>query len=622
MKNRTLEDLTQEGKHLFSTLAKAYAYNGIDLLMSDIAPQRGGILSEAVSEGATAYIAGGKDGQKFFANIPQYTLPYDTFTTRSADVISSVVSCLPQNLLKDKIGLFLYAPMGDRLWGKAVEKHTGSRIIATNEQNFRSYFEEKTNLSDILRAAGLERHIIPSEIIRHAKPLSVDESAQLYAQYASQEGKVVVQYCGEGCNEKGGGYSTRVIESLEEFTAVCAEPRDSYIKVAKFISGCNSNLSICAGNLVPATDMLGAVKNNLTESESRYSGATIYSLLHRARQMGISEDNVVVSVQPGTLKVVGDPQLTSVSTNGVGNQLNYNFQPEILDSIYNLGERLGTLMALCGKVGLCGADLIITKEGEIFVNEINDRQQGPTESAGLNNEAHGLPALHRTAFILNFADLKNEQVSSYLREVGDRSREIYDKSLQIPSPFYIKFISKFNGVAKQDVSEGLYSLQRDAFGSWSWNMDMPQQSNGVLPIVDLSQSKTTVHINAVSMSKGDFFPKETQLLRINGVSTPESMPFSIDEEGKSILSKEWAEPIDALYATILNSAQQKVVDANSEVVAEEETVITAKEETVAEDAAMRPVFEAEALDYIAQIAQIINRHTENQATAQAAEDAQ
>ena len=635
MNNRRLENLTQQGKHLFSTLAKAYAYNGIDLVMTDVAPQRGGILSEAVSLGATAYMAGGKDGQQFFKNIPQYTLPYDTFTTRGADTIKSIVGCLPKDLCKDKVGFFLYAPLGDRLWGKAFEEHTGSKIIATNEQNFRSYFEEKTNLSDILRAAGLSSHIIPSKVIRDNKSINSEQAQELYETYASQEGKIVVQYCGEGCNEKGGGYSTRVIDNLEEFQSVCAEPRDSYIKVAKFISGCNSNLSICAGNLVPATDMLGAVKNNLTESESRFSGSTIYSLLHRARQMGINESNTVVSVQPGTLKVVGDPQLTSVETNGVGNQLNYNFEKPILDSIYDIGSKLGTLMAMCGKVGLCGADLIITKEGEIFVNEINDRQQGPTESAGLNNEAHGLPALHRTAFLLNFADLKNEQVSSYLREVGESSREIYDQALQIPSPFYIKFISKYNAVATQDVRAGDYNLQKDAFGSWSWNLSTPKQSDGELPIVDLTQNKTTVHINAVSMNKGDFFPKETQLLRINGESTPDSMPFVINEEGKSVLSSDWVQPIEALYSTILDRTQQQVVSSEEvedmaegtptpvveepvvEFIAEnEQTPLEEVEQTLVDSEKISTTnVSKEKLDYIEQIASIINRYTENNSTA-------
>lgn len=603
MKNRTLDNLTQEGKRLFSTLAKAYAYNGIDLVMTDIAPQRGGILSEAVKEGATAYISGGKDGQKFFSNIPQYTLPYDTFTTRGEGAIADVVGCLPKGLCKDKVGLFLYAPMGDRLWGKALENHTGSKIVATNEQNFRSYFEEKTNLEDILRTAGLSKYIIPSKVIRHNKTLSTEQVENLYETYASQEGKIVIQYCGEGCNEKGGGYSTRVVSSLEDFKNVCAEPRDSYMKVAKFISGCNSNVSICAGNLVPSKDMLGATKNNLTENESRFSGSTIYSLLHRARIMGINENNIVVNVQPGTLKVVGDPKLTSISTNGVGNQLNYNFDKETLDRIYNLGDRLGTLMALCGKVGLCGADLIITKEGEVFVNEINDRQQGPTESAGLNNEAYGIPALHRTSFLLNFADLKNQQVSNYLKEVGERSREIYDEALQIPSPFYIKFISKYSGIAKQDVREGNYDLQKDAFGNWSWNMSQPKQSDGELPLVDLTQNQTTVHINTVSMNKNDYFPKETQLLRINGVSQAGSMPFSIDEEGKSVLSKEWSAPIDALYSTLLESAEQQVVNNEEDV-----------EDSVAEEMEDVSVLTGEKLNYIQQISSIINRIVERNST--------
>ena len=130
-------------------------------------------------------------------------------------------------------------------------------------------------------------------------------------------------------------------------------------------------------------------------------------------------------------------------------------------------------------------------------------------------------------------------------------------------------------------------MQRDTFGSWSWNMDRPQPSNGILPTIDLSQKQTTVLVNAVSMNQGDYFPKETQLLRINGVSMPGSMPFSIDAEGKSVLSKEWADPIDALYSTILERADQQVVGAAEEVVATESS-----EETMAEETTIKPDFEA------------------------------
>jgi len=238
-------------------------------------------------------------------------------------------------------------------------------------------------------------------------------------------------------------------------------------------------------------------------------------------------------------------------------------QSAVSQSIKVLERRLGqTLFTRSTK------KVSLTKEGEIFVNEINDRQQGPTESAGLNNEVYGLPALHRTAFLLNFADLKNEQVSNYLSEVGSCSREIYDQALQIPSPFYIKFISKYNGVAKQDLRAGNYALQKDAFGSWSWNLSTPQPTIEDLPMVDLTQNQTTVHINAVSMNKGDFFPKETQLLRINGVSMPGSAPFSINEEGKSVLSKEWEAPIEALYETVLVPEQTQTVPAEENNVTE------------------------------------------------------
>ena len=610
MQNKTLKDLTTEGKKLFSTLAKAYKYNGIDLVMTDIVPQRGGILSEAVKEGATAYIAGGKDGQQFFDNIPQYTLPYDTFSTRSEDCVSDIVGVLPKNLLSDKSALFLYLPMGDRLWTKALEQHTGTRVVATNEQNLRSYFEEKTNLSDILRAAGLGQHVIPSQIIKQTRPLTDVESEALYNQYASQEGKIVVQYCGEGNTEKGGGYSTRVISSYEEFAEVCSEQRESYMKVATFISGCNSNLSICCGNTVPAPDMLGAVKNNLTPDESRFSGSTIYSLMRRSREMGINEQNVLVSVQPGTLKVVGDPTLTSIGTNGVGNQLNYNYPQETLDTIFNLGNKLGTLMAMCGKVGLCGADLIITKEGHVYVNEINDRQQGPTESASLNNETHGLPGLHRTAFIMNFADLKNPAVHSYLTEVADRSHEIYEAALQIPSPFYIKFISKYAGTAKQDVKAGTYALNQDAAGNWQWNLgrDLSEQTGGALPVVDLSEGSTAVTINSVSMKEGDFFPKENQLLRINGVSIPGSMPFGINEEGKSVLTKEWVEPIEALYDQLMDPQVQ------------EQDVVEDQAAAPVEEVEPTVVMDPERLSYVEQIASIINRHVQNSGAETACQD--
>ena len=164
--------------------------------------------------------------------------------------------------------------------------------------------------------------------------------------------------------------------------------------------------------------------------------------------------------------------------------------------------------------------------------------------------------MHRTSFFLNFGNLHNAEMHAYLSEVGSRSREIFDEALQIPSPFYIKFISKYSGVAKQDVRAGNYELGQDLFGRWNWNLSEPVEGlDGALPVVDLSQGSTVVNINTVSMNQGDFFPKETQLLRINGVSMPGSAPFSISKDGKSVLSKDWEAPIDALYSAVLDRTQ-------------------------------------------------------------------
>ena len=96
------------------------------------------------------------------------------------------------------------------------------------------------------------------------------------------------------------------------------------------------------------------------------------------------------------------------------------------------------------------------------------------------------------------------------------------------------------------------------FGRWNWNLSEPVEGlDGALPVVDLSTGNTVVNINTVSMNQGDFFPKETQLLRINGVSMPGSAPFSISADGKSVLSKDWEAPIEALYNAVLDRTQTK-----------------------------------------------------------------
>lgn len=554
MRNENLNRLTVTELELFDKLAQAYTELDIPILMADHLPQRGGILSEFVASGGKAYMAGGKDGQQYFKNVPQFTTPYDTFVDRDISSIKAITSLFPQGIVKDNFAFFCYTPMADRLWSRGTQEQVGGNLIASSEQNFREYFEEKTNLVDILRMAGLEKHIIPSNVIRHNRPLTSIQSEFLYKTLADEQGRVVVQECGEGNTEKGGGHSTEIATSYEDFVKMVTRERPCYLKVSQFISGSNSNLSLCVGNTVPSKTMLGAAKGELLPEESRFTPDALTSLQERAKDLGISRDNIIVNVQPGTLKVVGDPELTSYPTNGVGNQLNYNFKPEVLDEIYNIGNKLGTFMALCGKVGMCGLDLIITKDGHVYINELNDRQQGPTESASLNNEAHGLPGIHRESFLLNFANLRNQEVVSYLTEMGIRSREIYDASTQIPSPFYIKVCTLKDSYSKVDIKPGDYGVSKDEQGEYTWNLQEDRQLDE-MPQVDITEDESVVRINTVSAKEGEFVPEGSQFLRVNGMADSETAPFTINEDGISVLAEEWVDPIRALYKEALAPAQ-------------------------------------------------------------------
>ena len=562
MKNENLNRLTITELELFDKLAQAYAYNNIPIIMADFTPQRGGILSEFVSSGGTAYMAGGCNGQQFFKNVPQFTTPYDTYMDRDPNEIDNIVATLPMGIVSDKFATFNYDATGDMMWTKALQRRFGGTVVAASEQSLREYFEEKTNLLDILKGAGLSKFAIPSTVIRNNKPLNDIQAQIMYSKLADSNGRIVIQKCGEGINEIGGGGSTEIASTYEEFKQLVTSERPCYLKVSQYIAGSNSNLSLCVGNTVASDTMFGAVKGTLLPEESRFSGDVLEPLQQRARDMGINENNIVVNVQPATLKVVGDPELTPAITNGVGNQLNYKFEQETLDTIYEIGSKFGSYMALCGKVGLCGLDLIITKEGQVFINEINDRQQGPTESESLNNEANGLPGICRESFLLNFADLKNPDVVSYLTEMNERSREMYDASTQIPSPFYIKVCAKEDCYSKLDLTVGDYTISRDEQGNYSWDLQADRQLDS-MPQVDIADEESIVRINTVSSSAGDFIPEGAQLLRINGIADSETAPFTINEEGLSVLADSWLDPIRALYQQTLTQNNSLNMSINS-----------------------------------------------------------
>ena len=78
--------------------------------------------------------------------------------------------------------------------------------------------------------------IIPSQIIEF--PISVEEIISTYNSLKNKDGKVVVQSCGQGVNESGGGYTTAIISSLKEFAEYC-----KYFVIFLFFTFANSLLA-------------------------------------------------------------------------------------------------------------------------------------------------------------------------------------------------------------------------------------------------------------------------------------------------------------------------------------------------------------------------------------------
>lgn len=526
--------------------------NNVTLVMSAFYPQRGSILNEYAKQGGKAIISGGLEGQQIFPYVTQYGLEYETTGIEETPYrLQEIVSALPKNI-QGNVGLCVEAPLGDNLWSKNLQSHLGGvNLVGSNEQNLRSYFEEKMNLVSILQKSGLQKYIIPQTII--SEPQSKESLQDIYEQFKSKDGKVVVQNCGPGVNESGGGYSTIIVSSYDDFATLFEGEMQGAKKVATYIDGCNSNLSFCAGNLLPSKTGLGAVKGELTEDDDLYSEETIDTLLQRGQELGLDESNTFSLVVPSTLKVVGDKNLSHSVTSGVGNIINYHFPSEISSQIYEIGSKLGNLMALCGKVGLAGVDLIITKNGQVFINEINDRQQGTTETTSINCENNDVPGLLHVAFLQNFCDMNDYSNYLYMKQIKDNAPQIYEHmgKEEVGSPFYIKLLGKHEGTYSTiDLSSGAYVVEKQEEGRYVWQLDEKlDEECGIesgYPLIDLNSQYNTAVLEGIDLSEGQFIPMSTQIGRICGEAQSGSEPFIINENGNSVVNPEWLPIIKAL----------------------------------------------------------------------------
>lgn len=545
--------LNNDVKSVFINTVKEMIEQKVSFVMPAFYPQRGGILEDVVKFGGKAFIAGGAPNQQLFDGIVQYSPGYDTTgISETPTDIYEIVKAIPSEMVKyKKLALFVEAPVAKH-WSDNLKLRKAD-IVASNEQNLRLFFEEKTNLQKILEEAGLQECFIPSEVV-DVEMLDAQSIDKLYAKYQGQNGKVVIQSCGAQNFESGGGKGTCIVSSFEEFAENIVQHKGS-VKVAKCIDGYCSNMSMFVGNMIADKKNRGMVKGELCETDDAFEPSTIYNLLNKGSELGIDEDKTVVLAARASLKAIGDKNLTKSSSNGVGNSLGYEFAPEINDKVGEIAQKLGTLMAKCGKVGLCGADLIIDKDHHIWINEVNDRQQGPTEQLSQDAEHSGLVGIHRLSFLANYADCANPRVQKLFYGIKKNSEVLYQQSLQSDGSFYIKMMGKQQGsaVSAIDLKPGIYTITKNEKGGWDWNFSTDLQS-GVN--IDLSKDKINVGLAGVSLKKGQKVPSGSQILRIVGKAKNGSSPFNINGN-KVVLNKKWLPIVNSLYTSLFGEDYNK-----------------------------------------------------------------
>jgi hypothetical protein len=548
----------------FARISKEFEADGVTVLMPTFSPPQGRLLSEFNRVGGKAVIAGGQLNKPAFKNVTQYGLDFDTtayINMFPPGMSEKIAGAIPDTLLKDKkVAVFAFITPPDS-WAKHIaDRKLNTTVIASNEQNTRLFFENKGNLMHILKEAGLGAYVIPTEVV--SSKLSEQELRAVYNRVKSDSGKVVVQSCVENYEP------TRFISSEDEFVARIATSKVPF-KVTRFIEGNEANLSFFVGNTKPAKGR-GVAKTNLPEGIDRANPESLAIIEANAAQAGINAANVFAVTGRATLKVVGDSLLANQPGDSVGNNIGHVYEDHIGRQISEIGEKLGKKMGMCGKVGLAGADLIIDRTGKIWINEINDRQQGPTDQMSADAEGNGIPGLSRMAWFAHYADFNKPENLKLLHALRDNADAVHQKYLKSPGSFYVKAFAthdeSFDGQtpALKDIPQGVYTVKRDTAGAWHWNFE---GENAKMQPVDLASGVVTVKISGGRLKKGDSPPSGAEMFRITGMASGGDSPFVI-EDGISCLQSDWHDMLKQLY---LDCFGPGYIEKNPQYEPEEET---------------------------------------------------
>ena len=529
----------------FARISTEFANDDVAVLMPTYAPTQGSLMSEFNRVGGSAYIAGGKKNAPAFKNVPQFGLEFDTtpyINSFPAGMSEQIVDAIPNDLLADKkvaVFAFITPPAS---WAKHIaDRDQNTQIVASNEQNTRMYFENKGNLMHILTEAGLAAYVIPTEVVNAS--LSEQDLRDVYNRVKSDSGKVVVQSCIENYEP------TRFFDSEDEFVARISGCKTPF-KVTRFIEGNEGNLSFFVGNTQPAENFRGVTKCNLPAGLDCARPDSLALIEAHAASMGIDASNVFSVTGRATLKVVGDSLLANEQGDSVGNNIGHVYDDHIARQITEIGNKIGAKMGQCGKVGLAGADLIIEKSGKVWINEINDRQQGPTDQMSFDAEAVGIPGLSRMAWFAHFADFSKDENLALLTALRDNADAIHQQTIKSAGSFYVKVYAthhdQFDGkiTAQKDLPSGVYTVSKDKTGEWHWQH---MGEGAEMRPIDLVSGSLTVKISSGSLKAGDTPMAGAEMFRITGVASGADAPFLI-ENGSSCLNPQWRPMIEKLYA--------------------------------------------------------------------------
>ncbi|MCA9383258.1 hypothetical protein KC909_02730 [Candidatus Dojkabacteria bacterium] len=525
---------------------------GATVVMPTFFPQRGNLVKLAARSGVRSIILGGAEGEQEFPEVEQYGVNGLAAGTATESFEEAVQVCanLPANATN--LVVFEYDPH-DYSWADLLDTmHQNLNIVAEATGHLFPVLENKVHLTDMLYMAGLEQYVIPNELITGSLGFT-DAEDIFWGLVGDDIQKVVVQPCGEGMTDIGGGKTTVICDTVEELAEIL-RVNDGTLKVSKYIDGQETNISWYAGNTVPSENGFGTTKVTLPDGVSPHDPNILNILLNRAAQAGIHEDNTLVIPGRATVKAVGDPTLTNSEGNGVGNNLGYVYPEPINAQLEEVIFNLGGLTALMGKNGLQGVDGIIDKNGKLWINEMNDRQQGPTSTMSIDAEMTGIPPIDKIAWLAHFADHRNPDVARLFADLRSQEVDIFDAAVTNPhGSFYLKFNSKHDErigalPLHNPISQGIHIVYYDEEqGRFIWSPTSHDLRRVGVNSAPMRGRQIAVRIEGPDHNVGDRIIPGRQLFRITGVSnTADASPIIIDR-GKSIVNPNWSKALRDLY---------------------------------------------------------------------------